>query len=286
MSELRRDCPACGGALEPSFERDGFPFGKCTACGSISVRRVPADADLAAYYNDEAAPDYRVKYRATEHAQTRTWKGRLELIAELRGTERPGTVLDVGASYGAFLRVAADAGWNAYGVEITREGRDAIQSLAGDGHAFERVDELPAGLHFDVITLWDVVEHLPEPVQTLATLRERLAPGGVLFFSTVSIESVNQRLFGRHWHYYRPPRHLVHFTARGIDRMLERAGLERTYRNSRFMAHAFFAGLPGPLGRGARGPAKLAQRALGLGMRTVLDRVGGGDIIDVGAVRR
>jgi len=83
-----------------------------------------------------------------------------------------------------------------------------------------------AGGPFDLITLWDTIEHLHAPDEAVRLLAERLEPGGVLTLSTGDITALVTRLSGPHWHLYNLPEHLWFFSVQALKRLLRRAGLE------------------------------------------------------------
>jgi len=82
-----------------------------------------------------------------------------------------------------------------------------------------------AGKAFDLITLWDAIEHLPSPDEATRLLAGRLQPGGVLALSTGDIGSLAARVCGPHWHLFNLPEHLWFFTVPSLRRVLRRAGL-------------------------------------------------------------
>lgn len=90
------------------------------------------------------------------------------------------------------------------------------------GSLYEPPTSLP--VPFDVITSWDVIEHLDEPRRALEACRRLLKPGGWLFLSTPDSGSLVARAMGRHWHYLDPLQHVNLFSRRNLGRLLERTG--------------------------------------------------------------
>ncbi len=84
--------------------------------------------------------------------------------------------------------------------------------------------DLPAA-SFDVITLYDSVEHLTDPVATLAAVRRLLVPGGIVHLVTPNVGGLQARLLGRLWYHYKPGEHLFYFAPRTLHATLEAAGL-------------------------------------------------------------
>ena len=127
------------------------------------------------------------------------------------------------------------------------------------------LDDAPyAPESFDAITLSHVIEHLHDPVASLAACHRLLKPGGMLWAATPNIDSPGRHRFGRDWLGLDPPRHLVIFTRRGLDLAVRRAGFEsasfrRTYRAQLLIAASEEVGRAGepltalrPRSRGSR----------------------------------
>jgi SAM-dependent methyltransferase len=137
-------------------------------------------------------------------------------------------LLDVGCGPGFFLTEAARGGLEVRGLEVSPFAAGYGRARHGLNIACGPIDaaHLPhRDTSFDLITLWDVIEHLPAPADALALLAERLSPGGVLALSTGDVASPVARLSGRRWHLYNLPEHLWFFNARSLGMLLERAGL-------------------------------------------------------------
>ena len=92
---------------------------------------------------------------------------------------------------------------------------------------------LPADA-FDLVALWDVVEHVPDPKALLREAVGYLVPGGHLILETQNVESVFARLLGARWHQYKHLEHLYHFSSTTLRRLLEEAGLEVVHETARF----------------------------------------------------
>ena len=85
--------------------------------------------------------------------------------------------------------------------------------------------DLPAA-SFDVITLYDSIEHLTAPLATLAEVRRLLGPGGIVHLVTPNVGGLQARVLGRYWYHYKPGEHLYYFSPKTLRATLERAGLE------------------------------------------------------------
>jgi SAM-dependent methyltransferase len=135
-----------------------------------------------------------------------------------------GRVLDVGTAGGAFLAVAQRRGWEVEGCEPSRWLCD--WAAAHYGIAVKPgtlAEQNYPDSSFDVVTLWDVLEHSPDPLQLLVECRRVLKPGGLLILTYPDIGSAIARLMGRSWVFLLSV-HLYYFTRATMGRLLARAG--------------------------------------------------------------
>ena len=153
---------------------------------------------------------------------------RAAVDAQCRHLAKPpaggGRLLDVGFGNGGFLKVAAEMGWHAEGVDFDPK---AVESARGRGLNVRcaGVDELEKETsRYDVITLCHVIEHVHDPVQLLHTLHRLLKPGGLLWIETPNLHSKGAKLFGPNWRDLDPPRHLVLFHSTSLQDLLKSAG--------------------------------------------------------------
>lgn len=145
-------------------------------------------------------------------------------LRELSGME-PGRLLDIGCGKGRFLAAARTAGWETLGVEFAPASAERAQAaydldvLVGD------FLDIPFQGAFDAITMWHVVEHLPDPMAAVTRAASLLGSGGRLVISVPNVDSLQARLGGEHWFHLDLPRHLFHFSPRSLSALVERAGL-------------------------------------------------------------
>lgn len=140
---------------------------------------------------------------------------------------RGGRALDIGCSTGAFLASLAKRGWQAYGVEPDPVSAARAQKLPGvtvfattlEAARFESAS-------FDLITMWHVLEHLPDPLASVREIRRLLKPGGVLIVLLPNAGSLEADIFGEYWKGMDLPRHFYHFTPATVSLLMERGGLE------------------------------------------------------------
>ena len=130
----------------------------------------------------------------------------------------PLKVLDVGCAAGFFLRVMKEHGDQVRGVELSPEiAHLAIQHLGEANIHVGQMADLPEDKpgfethSFDLVTLWDVIEHVPDPQDLLRRAHRMLKPTGVLVIETQNVDSRFAGLLGRRWQHYKHEEHLYHF---------------------------------------------------------------------------
>src|SRR6266550_2616857 len=263
-SDLSHGCPVCCGVRRHAVViQNGLAVVRCLSCGQRYVWPLPSEAELAAIYDPAYYRGGRGSvgfsdYAALAPARRHMFSRHLDRIDRLVNT---GRVLDVGCATGDFLLVAAQRGWEALGVDPS-PAREQAQAAGVRmvGHTIDDADVAPHSL--DLITFWDVLEHLPDPVASLRRAQELLTPGGLLAATVPNAGSAIARLSGRRWFGYKTAgEHLQFFDPATINRCFEAAGFRVAVR--RPVAWSCTIGFL--IDRGALylgGPGRLAHRAL------------------------
>jgi len=127
------------------------------------------------------------------------------------------TVLDVGSGYGHFLKAIREKGWTAIGVEISTHARKLT------GVEYANLDEVTE--FFDIVTMWDFIEHVSDPISILKETYRLLGFGSLLFIKTPNLFSIDFEEKGTDWHSFKPE-HLVYFSPPAIVKMLDECGFE------------------------------------------------------------
>jgi len=226
------ECPMCGGDRSTvAFEEPPHTVRRCDSCGMGWVTPRLDESELAAMYVDDsywrsASPKTHGyhDYRADEPLYLETFRRRLDHV--LRDGPRSGRALDVGCAAGFCLQALRERGFEAHGVEVSATiARHASERLGFDTVHVGTLEGAPfANGAFDLIMLWDVVEHVVDPRALLVKVRELLAPDGLLVLETQNIDSAFARLLGRRWQHYKHAEHIYHFTPATIRTLLGSAG--------------------------------------------------------------
>jgi SAM-dependent methyltransferase len=135
-----------------------------------------------------------------------------------------GHLLDVGAATGFFMHIAEKRGWKTNGVEISAFAAKLGKSRGlyiETGTIHETTFSPPS---FDAITMWDVIEHIPNPIRDIKKIVTLLKPGGLLAVNTPDSGSLFARIMGRRWHLLVPPEHIYYFNRKSLQMLLEKNG--------------------------------------------------------------
>lgn len=260
---------ACGagGPFPRWYSRAGYTIVRCPHCGLLFQQPQPSDEVLAAsYYHDPAftaALFGELRRRTVELGDQK-----LRLLRTVVGSRAPGRALDVGCSSGAWLETAGRAGWRAVGVEIGAATSEMARSRGLNvrtGTLDGCADELAADGPFDLITFWDVLEHVRDPGHELAIARSLLAPGGVVAITCPNADGwfprLSYRLFASRmnvWEYPELPLHLYDFSPRTLGMLLDGTGYRVIASRTFGTAFSHFRGTTlslSALGGGIRGVA-------------------------------
>lgn len=206
-----------------TLSNEYFALTECTHCHFLATNPRPDDQSITHYYE---SPDY-ISHTATARGlmdacyllvrQFRLrWKLRL-----IKQQKNKGTLLDFGCGTGEFLHYAQKKGWIVKGIEPSAAaGKKAHQLLGKSEHQIiEGLSELDNNL-FDCITLWHVLEHVPNLDSTLQNLKAHLAPDGLIFVAVPNHQCEDARIYGENWAGYDVPRHLWHFSKTTMTQLL------------------------------------------------------------------
>ena len=195
------------------------PIYGCDDCGLLFQWPMPEAEDLEAAYAGVVDP----LYMSERENRILTFRNVIRALGPATGRR----LLDVGAYCGYFLEVARERGFRVEGLELSRWAATHARAQGFTVHS-EPLEVLAnTAERYEVLTMWDVVEHLPDPREELAAARMLLVPGGRLYLSTIDTGSLVARMLGARWPWLMDM-HLVYFDRPTLSALLAEAGFRVT----------------------------------------------------------
>ncbi len=232
-------CQLCGSEdSELKFEEPPYRVLRCKACSLVWVTPRWGDEAIHQVYDadywrsDSPKTKGYANYADEAELYLKTFRRRTRLVR--RYVPKGGRILDVGCAAGFFLRVMRDGGHDVRGVELSPAiAGEAIAHLGEDRVHVGTLDTVPGDPargfgkgSFDLVTMWDVVEHVPDPQDLLRQARAMLRDDGHLIVETQNVDSRFANLLGPKWHHYKHEEHIYHFNPHTIRALLDQAGFE------------------------------------------------------------
>ena len=201
------------------FEHD---FWRCYACKLERIFPQPEDDVLSKIYGKDYfeegwgfSPEKKESIRRMKKA---TFRGYLKEI----DISRVSKVLDCGAGLGYMLEVAKEFGWEPYAVEISPFGADMCRKIVGEKNVFQG-DMIETNFSgFQLITMFDFIEHTKDPLATLKKTREVILDEGYLIITTPRVDGLLRKIMGKYWFHYKLE-HLWYFSVHSVKLLLEKA---------------------------------------------------------------
>jgi SAM-dependent methyltransferase len=232
-------CPVCGQPGADMWLRapdrfhgrqEIYTLLRCRACSLVWLSHPPTPSEMYLHYTDAY---HKLISEAGQNSPER-WRGRKATVLLYK---QSGSLLDLGCSSGAFLEYMRGPNWELHGIEMSAECARTAESRAGARVFVGDVLSAPFQPEsFDVITCFDVLEHLYEPQKIIARVREWLKPGGLFYVFLPNVDSAEARVFGNYWQGLELPRHLFHYSPKSLEFLAKSAGLSvvslETKRNS------------------------------------------------------
>lgn len=264
VESRRTSCPICDGPdVVAVYRFPGFAVLKCRACGGAWRSNMYSAGDITAMYTSEEYarnPYFSYDLARFKTAARRRHDHYLRALASVEAKIGVATLLDVGCGSGAFLHAAKERGWSVSGVELSPVLARACRQATGVevvNASFETAP-LPANA-YDLVSMWDMIEHVLDPVACVRRVGQLLKPGGVALFCTPDEDSLLARtgqllyrLSGGRMSYpaqaLHPTYHTFFFSRHSFLGMLRRSGLHIVTCRSQ---EAFFehSELPGALAK-------------------------------------
>jgi len=204
---------------------------KCTSCDFVFAEEDVDEAELFRIYqkNYFFGEEYS-NYKTDREVLRKNFELRLKVLFGFVDRSKHRRLFEIGSAYGFFLELAREHFESVQGIDITEDGVEHCTKALG--LSVIQGDLLTTdlgGQTFDVVCLWDTIEHLRTPDLYLARISEHMPSGSLLAITTGDIDSLNARVKKGNWRLIHPPTHLQYFSLATLTRMLERLGFEVIY---------------------------------------------------------
>ncbi|WP_417367598.1 class I SAM-dependent methyltransferase [Flavobacterium beibuense] len=194
--------------------------------GLLKTHPQPAPENLGSYYESD---DYishtdgkRSLFEKLYHVvKQKALRDKLSIIKKHHPEK--GKLLDIGAGTGDFLVTAKNDGWDSFGIEPSEKAKKIAVSK---GISFKNDIKELENSSFDVVTMWHVLEHVPDIQQHIAELKRILKPNGLIIIAVPNYNSYDAKHYGKFWAAYDVPRHLWHFSKISIKQLFSKQGMD------------------------------------------------------------
>lgn len=226
-------CNLCGhDGTHPYCPENGRGLVQCDNCGLVFVGEQPKPEELYALYgetyfhNDESGEVGYTDYLADEANIRKTVNKRFDHIENF--TDSAGRMIDVGCALGFFIDEASKRDWEVEGLDVSQYAVDYVKDRFN--HTVYNGSLLDLDLQheaYDLVTMYDVIEHVPDPKGYMQAVGDLLRSGGIYELATPDVGSIPARLTGKRWIGYKlSDEHVYYFSVATLKRMLDEAGFD------------------------------------------------------------
>lgn len=218
MQQYHEQCYLCNSSkLKPLVGYERHDMVKCGDCGFVFMRRIPTLDELGAHYSTYS-------YGGDYYLSPITVKSYHALLDELEPFRKSNKILDVGCGMGFFLDAAKERGWKVYGTEYSAK---AIERCRAKGIDMKEGVLNPTDFaehDFDIVTSFEVMEHINNPVPELTNIHQLLRAGGLFYCTTPNFDSMLRYQTGEQYNIIGYPEHLSYYTRKTLSRVVTERG--------------------------------------------------------------
>lgn len=268
-------CYLCGSSVRFYLHKNGYDLFSCVGCGLIRTDlRTSYDSFVEKHYSRGYFTGDIKKSAYADYGRDKAYitKNLDKFLRFIKSRKPNGTLLDVGCAYGYAVELALKRGYDAYGFDASHHAVKEAKALVGDKRiAHGLISSISYKKNsFDVISMFDVFEHLSDPIGDVKRLTRYLKDDGIMIIATGDAESLAAKFFGRKWTFFIPPQHLFFFNRTNMTKALSKIGLKpiRWYKIGKWLSLGYIL----HLGR-TTGESKIASFLYRLIGNSILSRL-------------
>lgn len=191
---------------------------KCGKCSFVFAQKIPTTQELIDYYDGYGRNDYLSPI---------TIKRYHELLDQMEKYRKTNRILDVGCGIGYFLEVAKERGWEVHGTEYTDKALEICRSKGIEMQEGKLDSSKFDHGSFDIITSFEVLEHINNPQEEVTNFNTLLRPGGLIYLTTPNFNSLLRHRLKERYNVIAYPEHLSYYTPHTLNHLFTNAGFKK-----------------------------------------------------------
>lgn len=225
-------CPLCAdNKTKPVVNKSGFTIVQCCKCSFVYVNPRIKNNQLQDIYKHNYFRNKSygyVGYQQEKRLRIKNFERWLGMAQTFLAAGKPVNALDVGCAAGYCLEVMKSKGWNAEGLELDEE---MYLNLKREGHTVYKcqIEKFESVHKYQVITLFDVIEHIPDIDSALKELYNLVDQDGIIIIVTPDFNSLQRKIFRKKWFQYKPIEHIQYFTKNSLEVFARRNNLKMVF---------------------------------------------------------
>lgn len=214
---------------------------RCEACSFIFLWPQPTEKEIQDIYRESYYRSWGVSAGEEKQETARLKKGTSErYLKRIMAYKANGRLLDIGSAFGYLMEVAKSYGFDTYGVELSNFSSSIAKKKFGSKVFGGKLDDANfPGAHFDVITMLDLIEHIPRPIEFMQEVRRIIKPGGFVGITTPDTSSLSYKLLGKRGWFHWKFEHLGYFNRKSIEELAKRTGFSFVEKKRAFKTMSF-----------------------------------------------
>jgi len=236
-------CPLCQQSkiIFTGLTKNNYRLFHCTKCDLRFIDPIPTEVELNNYYNkylEEKGYKYLNKEFSDYKIKT-IWQERINLLKQFN-YKKDTSILEVGAGTGEWLRALKSNNYNDFtALEISEEEYNILNKQFPGKIIKTPLNNYTSDKQFDVVCLWDVLEHLNELNKNFFSLKNLLSRNGIIIIATPNINSISLKIKKNNWRYLTPPEHILYFNKKSVINLAKKFNFELIYFTTNLQIQAF-----------------------------------------------